>query len=108
MGWSLYGIGQSMYEMLRLARDFYRDEYADSVLYAQLAKTEKGAIQKSGEGEGRTHFEAHGRRHARGHSGKGRVDFPAFGHLNQEKVVETMATGPRQYPTSRHFRGIHH
>jgi len=32
-----------MDEMLRLARGFYRDEYADSVLYAQLAKTEKDA-----------------------------------------------------------------
>lgn len=29
-----------MDEMLRLAREFYRDEYADSVLYAQLAKME--------------------------------------------------------------------
>ncbi|ASJ09169.1 rubrerythrin family protein [Thermococcus siculi] len=30
-----------MGEMLKLAREFYRDEYADSVLYAQLAKMEK-------------------------------------------------------------------
>ena len=30
-----------MDEMLKLARDFYKDEYADSVLYAQLAKVEK-------------------------------------------------------------------
>ena len=30
-----------MDEMLELARGFYRDEYADSVLYAQLAKIEK-------------------------------------------------------------------
>lgn len=30
-----------MDEMLKLAREFYKDEYADSVLYAQLAKIEK-------------------------------------------------------------------
>ncbi|NJE42147.1 VIT1/CCC1 transporter family protein [Thermococcus sp. GR6] len=30
-----------MDEMLKLAKEFYKDEYADSVLYAQLAKIEK-------------------------------------------------------------------
>ena len=33
--------GESMGSMMELARKFYLDEYADSVLYAQLAKTEK-------------------------------------------------------------------